>query len=228
MYKIYKITNNINGNYYIGYTKLELDKRWNLHCNSGSLKMLIYRAIQKYGKESFTIELIDQFATKEEAVNKEVYLIEKFKPVYNIHHGGTGGPMYGPMNGMYGKKHSDEWKAHKSVQMKGAKNHMYGKKHTLEAKQKMSKARTGKPAYNKGKPMNDHVRENLRKPKTEEHKEKLRNIYLVDGAFVYNAKLYCEKMGYNYICFTQAAKHNKNYRGHIIALYKKGWVKFKL
>lgn len=221
MYKIYKITNNVNGHYYIGYTKLELARRWKLHCRSGSLKMLIYRAIQKYGEASFTIELIEQFETKQEAVNKEVLLIEMHKPEYNIHRGGTGGPMYGPMNGMYGKKHSSEWKMIKSEQMKGANNPMYGKKHTLEAMQKMSKAQKGRKAHNKGMPMAEHVKDKLRYPKTEEHKEKLRNIYIVDGSFVYNAKLYCEKMGYNYICFTQAAKHNKNYRGHCIALYKK-------
>ena len=37
-YKIYKITNKINNHFYIGYTKLELQKRFNLHVNSKTKK----------------------------------------------------------------------------------------------------------------------------------------------------------------------------------------------
>ena len=103
LYKIYKITNQINGHFYIGYTKLNLQKRFNLHTKSKTDKMPIVSAIKKYGSDNFFIELLYEFDDKLEATNCEIRLIEELKPDYNIHRGGTGGPMYGPMNGMYGK-----------------------------------------------------------------------------------------------------------------------------
>lgn len=213
MFKVYKITNNVNGKFYIGYTKLSLQDRWRRHCSSGSRKMLIFRAIEKYGVESFSIELLAELTTKHDAVKKEIELIETLKPDYNIHFGGTGGPMYGPMNGMYGKKHTDQWKASKSKQMQGINNPMYGKRHTEEVRKRLSSLKKGSIPHNKGKPMPEYLKENMRKPKSEAHKQKLRKTYVVDGEIVYNAKLFCEERGYNYICFTQAAKRNKPYKG---------------
>jgi group I intron endonuclease len=221
MYKVYKITNTINGHFYVGYTSLDIQQRWKLHCNSGSLKMPIYRAIQKYGSDSFNIELLESFETKTEAVNREMELIAESKPEYNIHPGGTGGPMFGPMNGMFGKLHSDEWKAVKSVQMTGPNNPMYGKTHSPEVKQRLSAMKAGLPSYNKGVPMAEHIKEKLRKPKSECHKEQMRSIYKIDGEMlIYNAKEYCKTAGHNYICFTQAAKNNKPYKGHTIERVK--------
>lgn len=218
MFKIYKITNIINNKFYIGYTKLSLAKRWKLHTNNSSSKMLIFRAIQKYGKENFTIELLEEHNTKAEAIAREIYLIEQMQPDYNVHSGGTGGPMYGPMNGMYGKKHTDEWKKNKSKQMSGKYNPMFGKTHSDEVRKLLSELKRGKPNHNKGKKMSAEQKEKLKIPKTEDHKQKLRKTYIVDDQIIYNAKQYCMENNYNYVCFTQAAKKGIKYKGREIVI----------
>ena len=87
-YKIYKITNKTNGHFYIGYTKLTLQKRFKLHTKATTTKMPIVSAIKKYGIDNFIIELLYEFDNKLEATNCEIRLIEELKPDYNIHRDG--------------------------------------------------------------------------------------------------------------------------------------------
>jgi group I intron endonuclease len=178
-YKIYKITNKINGHFYIGYTKLSLQKRFNLHIKTKTTKMPIVSAIKKYGCDNFVIELIYEFDNKNDATKCEIKLIEELKPNYNIHFGGTGGPMYGPMNGMYGKKHTDDWLRNKSESMLGENNPMYNKTHTDDVKKILSNLKIGHVPWNKGKfgINSDETIAKFKKPKTEEHKNKLKKQY---------------------------------------------------
>lgn len=158
MFKVYKITNKINGKFYIGYTKLTLEARWKLHISNNSPNMLIAHAIRKYGPENFDIELIEQFEIKQHATAHEIHLIETLNPPYNIHQGGTGGAMIGSMNGMYGRKYTDEEKLKMSISRRGELNHFYGKRHTEETKKKMSELKKeryigeGNPAHGKKRP----------------------------------------------------------------------------
>ena len=60
---IYKITNNINGKIYIGQTRIPESKRWQQHVwhadnDSDKDSLLLCKAIKKYGKESFSREII--------------------------------------------------------------------------------------------------------------------------------------------------------------------------
>ena len=61
---IYIITNLINNKVYIGQTIQTLEKRWQGHCRKSCSKneadMQIKRAIYKYGKENFTIKVIEE------------------------------------------------------------------------------------------------------------------------------------------------------------------------
>lgn len=219
MFKVYCITNLQNGKRYIGYTSLPLHQRWSLHNTSGSPSMLISRAIQKYGPESFSIELIQEFDNKLDAIQHEILLISSTGPEYNIHRGGTGGPMFGDTNGMWGRTHSEEWKVSKRDSMLGSNNHMFGRIHSTESKALMSRALQGRPAHNKGKPIHPNRLAAAKKPKTEEHKSKLRKTYVINGTeIVINARQYCETHGYSYIRFTQAARYSKLYRGMSIAI----------
>ena len=224
MYSVYVINNGINDKQYIGYTKQPLEDRLRQHINQPSDKMLIGRAIKKYGSEHFTISLLEEFECKEDAVEREIQLIADIDPEYNIHPGGTGGPMYGAMNGMYGKQHTDQWKKKRSIQTGGVNNPMHGKNHTEETKTKISVTRKKRIAdgsitlHNKGVPMSEEHKQKLRKPKTEEHKQKLRNTYLVvetDGTshVVDNMQEYCKQNGHSHGPLTSRAKHGKLYKG---------------
>lgn len=62
--KIYLITNDINSKVYIGQTIQSLNKRFNGHCcyskSDKSINMYIKRAIHKYGRDHFSISLIEE------------------------------------------------------------------------------------------------------------------------------------------------------------------------
>jgi len=57
---IYKITNNVNQKIYIGQTSRNIDIRWKEHCRHLKNNMPICKAINKYGKENFIIENIEE------------------------------------------------------------------------------------------------------------------------------------------------------------------------
>lgn len=93
---IYKITNQINGKVYIGKTLNTIQERWREHCSDYKKerceKRPLYRAINKYGVENFTIEQVEECSPKV-ASEREKYWIEQygsFKYGYNATVGGDG------------------------------------------------------------------------------------------------------------------------------------------
>lgn len=92
---IYKITNEINDKIYIGQTIRTIDERWRHHVYyslTGLHKTKLARAIRKYGKESFKIEILEE---TEDLDKREIFYISFFKSDlfgYNIKIGGNGGP----------------------------------------------------------------------------------------------------------------------------------------
>lgn len=76
---IYKITNKINGKSYIGQT-VDFNRRKRNHFNKkeGDKECYaIHQAFFKYGKENFSIEVIEK-CSKEELDEKEKYYIKYF------------------------------------------------------------------------------------------------------------------------------------------------------
>lgn len=93
MYCIYKITNKINGHYYIGQHKYE-DESNPMGSYKGSGKIL-WLAYNKYGFENFETEIIYKRIRDKETVDAmEIWAIEKYKPEYNITKGGSGGDTF--------------------------------------------------------------------------------------------------------------------------------------
>ena len=60
--RIYKITNQVNGKFYIGKTIKTLKNRFHNHCYDALKRdstTYFHRAIRKYGKENFILEEIE-------------------------------------------------------------------------------------------------------------------------------------------------------------------------
>jgi group I intron endonuclease len=135
---IYKITNIINNNLYVGscykvkqrrskhFKDLDNNKHGNRH---------LQNAYNKYGKENFRFEVIEELMfpidyektlIREHLENREQWYIDTLKPKYNIRK---------IAENNLGIKHSDETKRKLSEKNKGSLNGFYGKKHSKETKE---------------------------------------------------------------------------------------------
>ena len=104
---IYITTNISNGKRYIG--QKAFIKGYERYLGSG---VLLKRAIDKYGKDSFIRDIVDIAYSKEELDNKEKEWIENYNAVkddnfYNIAYGGIGTES-GEKNPMYNNTHTEE------------------------------------------------------------------------------------------------------------------------
>ena len=159
-YTIYKITNKLNGKIYIGKHKT----KYLNDCYMGSGKRL-KDAIKHHGIENFEKQILFQFDNEDDMNAKEAELVtEEFclrEDTYNMCPGGNGGFGYINNSGI--------------VKFKG-------KRHKEESKLKM-----GHPGNNHGSYVPETVRKeigrlggiaNKGKPKSEEHKQKIRESIL--------------------------------------------------
>lgn len=94
---IYKITNTINGKSYIGQTIQNVKERFYQHCatkcSQAILNMVIHKAINKYGKSNFTIEVIEEVESTN-LNDRERYWIryyDSYNNGYNSTEGGQDG-----------------------------------------------------------------------------------------------------------------------------------------
>lgn len=93
--KIYLIRNDVNEKLYVGQTIQTLSKRFNGHCcyskTDKSNNMYIKRAIHKYGRDKFHIELLEECPI-EKLDEREIYWIayyDSFNSGYNLTLGGS-------------------------------------------------------------------------------------------------------------------------------------------
>ena len=90
---IYITTNHINGKQYIGQKKYDDSETWKTYLGSG---IYLQRVINKYGKENFSKEIIEECESKEKLNEREKYWISYYDAVnsdhfYNLAAGGDGG-----------------------------------------------------------------------------------------------------------------------------------------
>jgi group I intron endonuclease len=146
---IYQITNTVNGKIYIGKTVKTIEERFQRHIYNANAKSQthLYRAIRKYGTESFTVtELESGFNSEDDLNEAEIRYISELSPHYNMTAGGEGMSGFNPSSetrkkiskALKGKKLSEQTKRKMSAVRKG-------KKHSEEAKRKMSDTLKGKP-----------------------------------------------------------------------------------
>ena len=131
---IYKIENKENGKFYIGsavhfynrksdhFRRLRLGIHKNTH---------LQNSYNKYGKENFTMFLIEE-CTKEELSVKEQYYIDTLKPDYNI---------CSKVEGRWGLNHTEEAKSKIADSVKKFHNEIG---HSEETKNKIANSLKGK------------------------------------------------------------------------------------
>ena len=173
---IYLITNLINGKRYIGQTKQSLSARWNMHVSKNHCRYL-YNAIQKHGRENFSMEVLFDVPTKELANEFEIEYIKRYCTLfpngYNILPGGDDRP---PLTEKQRQAISKLHKGNKyrvgHVPSEETKRKLSlantGKKMTHEQRQKLSAAMKG----NKN-PSGRHVSEETRRKIGSAHKGKI-------------------------------------------------------
>jgi hypothetical protein len=133
---VYKITNLINGKYYIGkHSTNDIDDNY---FGSG---VLIRKALKVHGKENFIKEVIAFCNTEEEALKLEEELVTmevvRDQKSYNMITGGRG--VVGEKNGFFGKRHTKDTRERmsKAKRPSGENSYRYGKKASEETKMKM-------------------------------------------------------------------------------------------
>ena len=90
--KIYCIINKVNGKEYVGKTTISLNKRFSQHCHERfrSSNRPLYRAMNKYGIENFSIILLEN-CDIEKLAEREQYWIELKKTHYDGYNATLGG-----------------------------------------------------------------------------------------------------------------------------------------
>lgn len=135
---VYKITNKINGHFYIGSSDRTFKDRFKEHCRryeqfkNGEIEKnehpKLWGAYDKYGIENFSVEILEILVDKtdQEILKREEFYIHKLNPYYNI-------CLYPTQGGKpnLGKKLSEEWK-----QKIGEKSAQY--KHSEETLKKVT------------------------------------------------------------------------------------------
>lgn len=144
---IYKITNNINGKIYIGKSKSP-HSRFKRHLYVASHPdagphqfQPIHAALAKYGKDSFSFEIIEECNFENEIFAREIYWIAYCKSNmtkypeygYNLTDGGEGASGLFP---------STETRAKISKANDGENNGMFGQTHSVQTRQNMSKSQS--------------------------------------------------------------------------------------
>ena len=166
MWAVYMHKNKINGKVYIGITGQVPSYRWGK--NGNGYKPSIFRsAVDKYGWENFEHIILYEGLTQEEAEQKEIYLIEKYKST-NRHYG-YNSALGGNVNYGFTFKHSPET-------IEKMKNTRRGRPKTAEQRDAISK-------LHRGKTLSNDTREKISATYIKNHGVMV-DQYTIDGTFV--------------------------------------------
>jgi group I intron endonuclease len=152
MNTVYKITCTITGKVYFGWTRQSLEKRFERHCRGDKKNCYLQNCIQKYGRDNFVMVEVASYVSPEEAMMKEIMLIEEYQTNMVRYPTGIGMNMTDGGEGTYGyiatalhrqnlskslkgKKKSDTHADHIRQAKLGDKNPMFGKQMSDEQKE---------------------------------------------------------------------------------------------
>lgn len=183
---IYKIQSNTNpSKFYIGsanniysrFNNHKCDLRKNKHAN----KKLQYH-YNKYGEGDLILSVVaicdkEELIPIDKIIRPEQFFIWAYNPWFNILEiAGKPPCKYGEDNPFYGKQHTEETKQKLSEANKG-KTPWLGKKHSWETIEKMRLSKIGNK-YCVGREVSDKVIAALKRPKSQDTIEKIRQSKL--------------------------------------------------
>ena len=168
MGSIYKITNIVNGKSYIGKTTRDAVKTRIRQHLRGKGSQPVKDAIEKYGQDAFTYEILHDGIIPEFLDDLEKEVIAKFNTVaphgYNLTDGGEGGSPSEETRRKISKagKGRTPWNKGKPSPYRGVPRSEEtrrkiskantGKTHSEETRRKISEVQIGRTPWNKGKP----------------------------------------------------------------------------
>lgn len=197
-FTIYLLTSP-SGKHYVGQTSQPIEKRWK-HGTGYKSCVALNKAIQKYGWENFTHEILAVCDTGEEADELEKKFIQEYNCIvpngYNIDRGGNANKIMGEetkrkiSEANRGRVHTEESRKKMSEASKGRVPWNKGKTgvYTDEARAAMSASMKGRSSPRKGVTLSEEVRQKMSetrmgkpspkkgkhyRPLSEEHKAKL-------------------------------------------------------
>jgi group I intron endonuclease len=188
LWAIYIITNKANGKQYVGITK-NIKRRWHQHISANGSAPALHAAIKKYGSEGFLYSHICNAFDFEAACDLEKILIKqhntKFPCGYNLTDGGDGvrGRPMTENDKEIRRKATSKFINSLSAEERSQKFGVKGRKLTTEQIEKIRASNKGK---NLGKKPSEETRAKMsaahkgrvRKPLSEETKEKIRRSLL--------------------------------------------------
>ena len=103
---IYKITNKITEQYYVGKTTNTIELRLRQHINDANIhkdNSILHNAMRKYGYDNFIIESLEEDVPNDILDDKEIFYINLLKSKkeygnYNLTNGGDGGRTWGKLD----------------------------------------------------------------------------------------------------------------------------------
>lgn len=131
---LYLVVNKVNGKRYVGITtRINVMRRMTehfCHAKAGQNNGHFYRAIRKYGRDSFSVDVIAYFFDIEDAKKAEIQYISENNPEYNSTLGG---------DGRLGGTMSDQAKE-KLKKIHTGNKYRLGKPHSENVKKRLSEA----------------------------------------------------------------------------------------
>lgn len=169
---IYMITCSVSYNAYIGQT-VDFDTRIRRHFQSRNECPALALAISKYGKDCFTVVVLESGIPIEDLDAREIFWIATCNTYYDGYNCTPGGlTARGEDNPWWGRTHTEETKRKQSAAKKGKydgkNNPMFGRHHSEETKARQSAAVSGENNANYGKP-NPALAERNRRQAGEDH-----------------------------------------------------------
>ena len=130
MFNVYCHQNKINGKRYIGVTSKTLEERAGRNAEGYRSTHAFYQAIQEFGWDNFSHEVLDTFESRTDAMRAEKAYIEKYS---------TGDPRYGYNRQRGGYPHTDATAtAKESDRIRGIKETLHKQRGTTEMRGIMS------------------------------------------------------------------------------------------